>query len=175
MTKGEVSMPVRSVALRPSGASRLRVCVDARDGLEYSGRIISPYLPQEIPFTGLIHLLRLMEQFYDQLGYPGATTADRSFAEKAQGDAKSRGKVVRRMTEQTFEQMAGKKQTFTIQVKFRQNSTWQGSITWVEAKKTQLFRSTLEMLKLMEEALEEHPEEELVFATWEQPDAEEDE
>jgi len=47
------------------------------------------------------------------------------------------------------------KGTFEINVKFMQNSTWQGQIHWVEKNKKQNFRSALEMLKLMDEALAE--------------------
>ena len=45
------------------------------------------------------------------------------------------------------------KGTFEISVKFMQNSTWQGQIHWVEKNVKQNFRSALEMLKLMDEAL----------------------
>jgi len=47
------------------------------------------------------------------------------------------------------------KGTFEISVKFMQNSTWQGEIHWVEKDQKQNFRSALEMLKLMDEALAE--------------------
>ena len=47
------------------------------------------------------------------------------------------------------------KGTFEINVKFMQNSTWQGQIHWVEKNQKQNFRSALEMLKLMDEALAE--------------------
>jgi len=47
------------------------------------------------------------------------------------------------------------KGTFEISVKFMQNSTWQGQIHWVEKDQRQNFRSALEMLKLMDEALAE--------------------
>ena len=47
------------------------------------------------------------------------------------------------------------KGTFEISVKFLQNSTWQGQIHWVEKNTRQNFRSALEMLKLMDEALAE--------------------
>jgi len=47
------------------------------------------------------------------------------------------------------------KGTFEISVKFMQNSTWQGQIHWVEKNLKQNFRSALEMLKLMDEALAE--------------------
>ena len=45
--------------------------------------------------------------------------------------------------------------TFEISVKFMQNSTWQGQIHWVDKNLKQNFRSALEMLKLMDEALAE--------------------
>jgi len=48
--------------------------------------------------------------------------------------------------------------TFEISVKFMQNSTWQGQIHWVEKDQKQNFRSALEMLKLMDEALTEGAE-----------------
>ncbi|QOX63382.1 hypothetical protein FRZ06_08460 [Anoxybacterium hadale] len=45
------------------------------------------------------------------------------------------------------------KATFTIQIQFQQHSTWQGTISWTEGEKTQRFRSELEMIKLMMEAV----------------------
>lgn len=45
------------------------------------------------------------------------------------------------------------KATFMIRVQFTCNSTWQGSISWMEGQKTQRFRSELEMMKLMMEAI----------------------
>ena len=50
------------------------------------------------------------------------------------------------------------KGTFEISVKFMQNSTWQGQIHWVEKDLRQNFRSALEMLKLMDEALADDSE-----------------
>ena len=43
------------------------------------------------------------------------------------------------------------KATFIIHVQFRRNATWQGTIQWVESQKQQSFRSTLEMLRLIDE------------------------
>ena len=50
---------------------------------------------------------------------------------------------------------AGGRATFTVQVTYRQNATWQGTIAWMENKKIQQFRSALEMIKLMDNALAE--------------------
>ena len=44
------------------------------------------------------------------------------------------------------------KPTFLVTIQFQQNATWQGTITWTEKNLTQRFRSTLEMIKLMDDA-----------------------
>ena len=45
-----------------------------------------------------------------------------------------------------------KTETFILNIYNRQNATWQG---WVEKKEKQQFRSALELLKLIESALDE--------------------
>jgi len=61
------------------------------------------------------------------------------------------------------------KATFTIQIQFQQNATWQGTIAWAEGEKSQKFRSELEMLKLMMEAVASSQEDDLQadLNTWE--------
>ena len=44
--------------------------------------------------------------------------------------------------------------TFLVKILSQQNSTWQGSITWMEEQKTQNFRSALELIKLIDEVLD---------------------
>lgn len=44
--------------------------------------------------------------------------------------------------------------TFIIKILDKQNSTWQGSVTWVEKQKTQNFRSALELIKMIDGVLE---------------------
>jgi hypothetical protein len=50
------------------------------------------------------------------------------------------------------------KGTFIVQVMNNQNATWQGRVNWVDQKSEQPFRSTLELLKLIDGALEEKSE-----------------
>jgi len=45
--------------------------------------------------------------------------------------------------------------SFLVQIQFRQNATWQGRIVWMEERKTIIFRSLLELMVLLEEALSE--------------------
>ncbi len=51
-------------------------------------------------------------------------------------------------------------QNFVVSVKSQENHTWQGTVSWVEGKKQVNFRSALELLKLMDSALEKEEENE---------------
>lgn len=44
--------------------------------------------------------------------------------------------------------------TFVVNVQYRQNATWQGKIVWANKEIDCTFRSALEMIKLMDQALE---------------------
>ncbi|MFR0951726.1 MAG: hypothetical protein ACLSGK_02375 [Lachnospiraceae bacterium] len=43
-------------------------------------------------------------------------------------------------------------------VRINKNGTWQGSVTWVEEQREQHFRSALELLKLIDGALDNNVE-----------------
>lgn len=43
--------------------------------------------------------------------------------------------------------------TFVVKILNEQNETWQGSVTWLETNEVQYFRSALEMLRLMSDAI----------------------
>lgn len=47
------------------------------------------------------------------------------------------------------------KGTFVVRIQYTQNNSWQGSITWTEKNLTENFRSALEMMQLMDNALGE--------------------
>ncbi len=44
-------------------------------------------------------------------------------------------------------------QSFVIEVKSQENHSWQGTVTWVQGKKTEHFRSALELMRLMDSTL----------------------
>ena len=43
--------------------------------------------------------------------------------------------------------------TFIVRVDHCENETWQGRVTWAEENKSEHFRSTLELIKLMDRAI----------------------
>lgn len=44
--------------------------------------------------------------------------------------------------------------TFVVHIIDQENSTWQGRVTWLEKKETKSFRSLLELVKLMDGAVD---------------------
>lgn len=48
----------------------------------------------------------------------------------------------------------GSSASFTVQIQFQQNGTWQGTVMWMDQKRSQRFRSEIELLELMREAVE---------------------
>ena len=58
------------------------------------------------------------------------------------------------MKDETLLEKHGDLGTFIVRVQQRQNSSWQGRITWTEKNQTLHFRSTWEMVKLIESAID---------------------
>ena len=48
--------------------------------------------------------------------------------------------------------------TFRIRITGSQHNTWQGELRWIDRNRSQKFRSVLELLRLMDEAVQ-YPEE----------------
>lgn len=44
--------------------------------------------------------------------------------------------------------------TFVVHIKCCENATWQGEVTWAEKNKKESFRSALELLRLIDGALD---------------------
>ena len=51
------------------------------------------------------------------------------------------------------------KQTFVVEVVDQQNASWQGSVNWVNTGKKEHFRSALELIRLIDSALESEKKE----------------
>ncbi len=47
------------------------------------------------------------------------------------------------------------KGTFIVRVDGSERGTWHGRVVWAEEERTEYFRSTLELIKMMDKALEQ--------------------
>lgn len=141
--------------------STFKVCVDEIFNQEISGRVYNPFVPQSAAFSNYYLLIEQIEAMIEFLGFPQSAQDYRSFGEtKASfGQSKGKGDIVKIMEDMEFEKLEGEKATFVVQVQFRQNATWQGTISWMEQRKEQKFRSALELIKLMDSAISESTKE----------------
>ncbi len=120
------------------------VCIDSYDNDVPVGRFYNPYIAAGRSFVGVTQFLKLMEDTLDQMDLPRSFAAVRNFAEPPKRFYESPG-------EDTFQ--VGAMATFRLRILFRQNVSWQGSLTWVEGKREQSFRSVLELILLINSAM----------------------
>ena len=123
------------------------VCVDSCSNKIYTGRYYNyGHEGEGHNFSSFVDLVLGMENALDEANFPQSFTSKRSFANAA--DAKSAASM-----QQDF-MKKGECATFVIKVLFRQHTSWQGSVTWLEKGEEQPFRSVLELMLLMDSALE---------------------
>ncbi|MEM1484290.1 hypothetical protein V6615_05345 [Oscillospiraceae bacterium PP1C4] len=153
-------MTVSHVVLRPSNISKTLICIDSFHGTEFNGRLFNPYVICPVKFSGSFGMVKQLEKMMDYFSFPEPTFQYRTFRTRKQRnpERKNSREVHRCMSDDIMEEKQGERATFVVQVQFRQNATWQGTIQWLDQKKSQRFRSVLEMIKLMDQALSEEYE-----------------
>ena len=122
------------------------VCVDSYDNGVLAGRIYNPYLAGGVGFRSVMEFLTRMEDLLDQMQFPQSFAAVRSFPPAPRPAEES-------PPEPGVQE--GKLGTFVVRVMFRQNASWQGSVSWLEGRRDESFRSVLELLMLLNSALEQ--------------------
>ena len=139
----------------------VNLCVDSYDRERQQGKLYHLYTADGFSFSSLFAAFDRMQRLYDDLCFPQASTEIRSFLEDRRKKKrilelpKQRGREMEEM--ESFDKMTehrGKDATFLIRVKYRQNSSWQGEVTWVDGQKKEYFRSALELVKLIDSALD---------------------
>ena len=139
-----------------AAAKKIQVCVDACGCGGLEGRAYHPVLGQTARFSDVNQLWSNLEEVFNTIEYPAASTKCRAFGEKKQEDSKGNEERQAMAQEKIAGTCpAGKKATFIVQVMYRQNATWQGQVVWSEKNETRQFRSALELVKLIDSAAEE--------------------
>lgn len=118
------------------------------------GRLYNKYDAAGYVFHNVNELLLGMEKTFELSNYPQSSTRVRTFSNKDE-KRKEKKRADQMVNAEEILEKSGELATFVIHVKYRQNSTWQGDIFWAEEQKKVYFRSALEMLKLIDNALDE--------------------
>ena len=122
----------------------ITVSIDSYDNSVLKGRFYNIYHKQGQRFDSLMQFLLKMEQMLDHMNYPQSFTSRRTFVKSP--DPAAAGPPA-------GEAGHGFLATFEIRILFRQNASWQGSLTWLEGEQEQSFRSVLELALLIDSAL----------------------
>jgi hypothetical protein len=134
--------------------SALRVCVDSVAGGQIGGRVYGQRLTEPLLFADIGDLLLQIDAVLNSQDYPRAFQRKRSFGagekETPPADKEFGGNF---MSKETVEASQGEIGTHILNIFMRQNTSWQGSIDWLDGSPSRGFRSALEYIRLVNEAL----------------------
>ena len=144
-------------ALVTAASIQMRAEIVSYGNNTLKGALYSVFLSTPFEFVSLIQMIYKMEAIFDTHGFPEAFMTPRTFGiaknNKKKHELDGSKEMKDMMNSKIQFEPGGSKCTFEITVRFRQNATWQGQIIWAERNLKQNFRSVLEMLKLMDEAV----------------------
>ena len=152
-----------------SKAREFMVSIGSYREAEINGYISHSALNQCQRFESLLELIHLVSARLDELGIAQPATELRSFCEP--NILEGREGMITILKDQkvkTIPQKVLGKPEFLIRLNMRQNATWQGELCWVNDGRKIHFRSLLEMVNLMQEAIEisGEPKAEYAFRSW---------
>lgn len=123
------------------------ICVDSYEEKQIKGRVTYKDGLGQRSFSSLTQLLEAISSALERLGYPGEYSSPRSFAV---WPAKPEPEPTLEIDQDPED---GALATFYIKIIFLQHATWQGTLRWKEGRREINFRSALEMIMLMNQAL----------------------
>lgn len=116
------------------------------EGRRPVGTLENSYFSQPLCFGCLSELLILLDALMDAIQYPPRYMEDRRFAPEL-----GQQLIREAMRPPSWEEKPIA--SFKLNVLFRQNASWQGTLVWLEEHAESQFRSALELIMLLDEAL----------------------
>ncbi|MCJ7855134.1 hypothetical protein MUJ63_02325 [Lachnospiraceae bacterium NSJ-143] len=123
------------------------ICFDSCDNGLVSGRLAVLSVKKSMDFSSVMELINGVEYFLDNFSVVERNESPRLFS----GQSYDTHKDV--LCSDLNGLVSGRLATFCVNIKFRQNSTWQGEAVWLETGKKESFRSALELLIMLDRAL----------------------
>jgi len=129
------------------------------------GELSSKYFEEPFTFTNLMGMIEMMETTFDTKGFPEKQLLPRTFGKAKQrlrkheldlpAVAKERSTIKEIDEAHEHHNLSAKTCTFELSVRFRHNAEWQGNLKWLEKDVTKQFSSIIELVRYINEALEE--------------------
>ena len=140
-------MPMAQSKFVPHDMKKSVIKVYEYNEMNISGIVVNPYFENELYFGSTTQLLKMLDQFQDEISYPEKSMEPRSFGREG---AKSLAELTKaREPAKSRKTLA----SFEISILFRQNASWQGSVVWMEKASSAEFRSVLELIFLIDSGL----------------------
>ncbi len=132
--------------------SEFTVYIDRTVKNEAAGFIVHHAENKAWRYENISGFLKLCEKTLNNADYPQHTHVLRRLSRESGCDIKKK-EGINAMAVTVKDIIQNSEPTFLINVKYRQNASWQGTIKWLEANTEKNFRSTLELIKLMDDAV----------------------
>ena len=133
--------------------STLRVCIDCVKGRTISGRVLSRRLTQPYVYPDLNSFVLQMEAVFDAQNFPQAYQRIRTFLRNENEETIAAADPSCGMSEEEVNAGRGEIATVELRVQSRKNSTWQGTVNWLDSSIIQEFSSYLELMHIADEKL----------------------
>lgn len=139
--------------INPVSPNIICICIDKIYDGNGSGKFYHCYSKEPVYFIDICNLVIEIDNLFDSINFPQASTKLREFWKNNNENV---GKELEKhMTPKEVTEQKGSHATFVVHVQYRQNSTWQGNVVWADKNVTKNFRSALELIKLIDNALSE--------------------
>ncbi|GHU36982.1 hypothetical protein FACS1894105_08260 [Clostridia bacterium] len=141
------------VMIKRSSLSVFNVTSKTVKGYGICGLITHRNIDEAYAFQDISGLLLFIESRLDDFNYPKAQFRPRRFVLE-----NKKIKLERKRHMDTInldeEKFANEESVnFLVKIDYRRNATWQGQITWLESNKKENFRSCLELVRLIDQAV----------------------
>lgn len=136
------------------------ICIEKKEGGDYIGLLWHQYSYAPIEFNGVSDMLMLMDDLFDEWDFPQRGLDKREFNKSKEQELMNDNtdelvidKVQAASGIKNVQNKKGTLATFMVQVKFRQNATWQGTVIHSESNTRTDFESAMELVDIMDKAM----------------------
>jgi len=126
------------------------------------GELNCKFFEEPVVFSSLMNMIEIMETTFDAKGFPEKQMLPRTFGKGKRRVRKHEAELPALLKDEELVKgrtssitADGEVCSFEILVNYRHNAEWQGNIKWLERDVTKRFSSIVELIKLIDNALEE--------------------
>ena len=141
----------KAATFKKNNASTFWLYVDSRQHHDLQGEVWHELSGDVFRYVSVQQLLLFVDRHLDRYGYLPPTHRMRRWTGQADWSDEEEFTVSPRLRKKEQATIP----SFVVRVQFRQNATWQGTIQWLEGGQTTAFRSTLELIRLMEQVVDQ--------------------